>query len=82
MLLGTEGWIDVHPRFHRMSSITIWRGKTPQELTFESSYHFEVIHASECIAAGLTESDIMPLRDTLAVQELMAQVLAQLHPNA
>ncbi len=81
MLLGTEGWIDVHPRFHRMSSITIWRGKTPQELTFESGYHFEVIHASECIAAGLTESDIMPLRDTLAVQELMAQVLAQLHPN-
>lgn len=27
MLLGTQGWIDVHARFHRSPSITIWRGK-------------------------------------------------------
>lgn len=81
MLLGTKGWIDVHPRFHRTPAITIWRGKTPEELSFEAGYHFEVIHAGECIAAGRTESPVMPLADTLAVQELMAKVLAQLHPR-
>ena len=29
-------------------------------------------------AAGRTESDVMPLADTLAVQELMAEVLRQM----
>lgn len=78
MLLGTQGWIDVHPRFHRTPAITIWRGSTPETLSFEAGYQFEVIHAGECIAAGRTESDVMPLADTLAVQELMAHVLDQL----
>lgn len=81
MLLGTDGWIDVHPRFHRTPALTIWREKTPQELTFESGYHFEVIHAGECIAAGRSESPVMPWADTLAVQELMERVLAQVHPG-
>ncbi len=71
MVLGTRGWIDVHPRFHRSPAITIWRGGAPEELTFESGYHFEVIHANECLRAGLTESPVMPLDDTLTVQEIL-----------
>lgn len=78
MLLGTKGWIDVHPRFHRSPSLTLWRGKEAEELSFESGYHFEVVHAGECIAAGRTESDVMPLDDTLAVQRIMAQAIADL----
>ncbi len=81
MLLGTQGWIEVHARFHRTPGITIWRGAEPEQLRFDAGYHYEVIHAGECIAAGRTESDIMPLGDTLAVQELMATALAQLHRN-
>lgn len=82
MLLGTEGWIDVHPRFHRTPAVTFWRGKTAHERRFDAGYQFEVIHACECIAAGRTESEIMPLDDTIAVQQLMAQVIAQLHPGS
>lgn len=81
MILGTRGWIDVHPRFHRCPAITVWREKEPEEVTFDAGYHYEVIHAGECIAAGQTESDIMPLDDTLAVQELMAEALAHLRPG-
>lgn len=81
LLLGTEGWIDVHPRFHRSPGITIWRGSQSEVLAFESGYHFEVIHANECIEAGLTESPIMPLSDTLAVQTVMEQALAQIRPG-
>ncbi len=80
MLVGSEGWIDVHPRFHRAPAITLWRGKSPEEFTFDSGYQFEVIHVGECLADGLTESPVMPLEDTLAVQRLMAEVLAQLDP--
>lgn len=82
MLLGTKGWIDVHPRFHRSPSLTLWRGKEAEELSFESGYHFEVVHAGECIAAGRTESDVMPLDDTLAVQRIMAQAIADLRGSA
>ncbi len=81
MILGTRGWIDVHPRFHRCPAITVWRETEPEELTFDAGYHYEVIHAGECIAAGRTESEIMPLDDTLAVQELMAEALAHLRPG-
>ena len=78
MLTGTRGWIDVHPRFHRAPSITIWRERTPEHLEFDSGYRYEIEHVGECLAAGLTESPIMPLDDTVAVQRLMAEVLAQI----
>lgn len=78
MLLGTKGWIDVHPRFHRSPSIALWRGKEPETMEFASGYQFEVIHVGECLENGLTQSPIMPLDDTLAVQRLMAEALHQL----
>lgn len=78
MLVGTEGWIDVHPRFHRAPAISLWRGK---ELVaterFSSGYEHEVVHVGECLAQGLGESPVMPLDDTVAVQRLMAEVLRQ-----
>jgi len=77
VLTGTRGWIDIHPRFHRSDSITIWRERTPEHLEFESGYRFEIEHSGECVAAGLTESPIMPLIDTLSVQAIMAEVLTQ-----
>lgn len=78
VLLGTQGWIEVHPRFHRAPTITLWRDKLPETFNFTPGYHHEVIHVGACLAQGRTESPIMPLDDTLAVQRLMAEVLAQL----
>ncbi|MFT3833226.1 MAG: Gfo/Idh/MocA family oxidoreductase [Micropruina sp.] len=78
MLTGTKGWIDVHPRFHRAASVTIWRGKTPETLEFDSGYRYEIEHVGDCLADGLTESPIMPLDDTIAVQRIMAEVLDQI----
>ncbi len=78
MLTGSKGWIDVHPRFHRAASVTIWRERTPEHLEFDSGYRYEIEHVGECLAAGLTESPIMPLDDTIAVQRIMAEVLDQI----
>ena len=78
MLTGTKGWVDVHPRFHRAASITIWREKTPEHLDFDSGYRFEIEHVGECLGQGLTDSPVMPLDDTIAVQTIMADVLSQL----
>ena len=79
MLVGTDGWIDLHPRFHRGPALTLWRGSESETLRFDSGYHYQVIHAGECIDAGLTESPVMPLSDTQEVQQLMAEVLNQIH---
>jgi predicted dehydrogenase len=78
MVLGTQGWIDLHPRFHRASALTVWRGRERiADEEFGFGFEHEVDHVGECLAAGLTESPVMPLADTLAVQRLMADVLSR-----
>lgn len=78
MITGTQGWIDLHPRFHRAASITLWRGKAePVTREFDSGFEHEFVHVGECLRQGLTESPVMPLADTMAVQELMAEVQRQ-----
>ncbi len=82
VVAGTLGWVEVKPRFHRATELSIHlRGQEPQELSLPATgagYSHEIAHVGECLAAGLTQSPVMPLADTLAVQEVMAQVLAQL----
>lgn len=82
VVAGTLGWVEVKPRFHRATELSIHlRGLEPQELSLPKTgagYSHEIAHVGECLAAGLTESPVMPLADTLAVQQVMAKVLAQL----
>ena len=82
VLAGTRGWVEVLPRFHRAETL-IWhpRDGGAEERRFPkrgAGYSHEVEHVNECLRAGLTESPVMPLDDTLAVQHLMAEVLRQL----
>lgn len=80
-ITGTAGWVDVHPRFHRISSMTVHHGKESTreiELPYVGhGYAHELAHASDCISQGLTESPVMTLDDTLAVQETLDAALAQ-----
>lgn len=82
VVAGTRGWVEVKPRFHRSEQLSVHLlGEEAQELSFPKTgagYSHELAHVCECLAAGLTESPVMPLDDTLAVQELMAEVLSQL----
>ncbi|MCA0251185.1 MAG: Gfo/Idh/MocA family oxidoreductase [Actinobacteria bacterium] len=82
LVAGTQGWVDVKPRFHRAETL-VWhpRGGEPRELHFPkrgAGYCHEIEHVNQCLAEGLTESPVMPLDDTLAVQRLMAEVVRQL----
>ena len=82
IVAGTDGWVEVKPRFHRADTLVLHRrGEAAVEEFLPkrgSGYCYEVEHVGECLAAGLTESPIMSLDDTLAVQRLMGEVLAQL----
>ena len=74
---GTDGWIEVPPRFHHPHRIVLHRrGREPETIVRPpngTGYSHELVEVSECIRAGRTESAIMPLDDTLAVQRILNQ---------
>jgi predicted dehydrogenase len=76
-VIGTAGWIDVPPRFHHPDRLVLSRpGRDAEELLLPPSsagYSLEVDEVNRCLAAGATESAVMPLDDTLAVQEVLQQ---------
>ena len=72
---GTEGWIEVPPRFHHPNRILLQRtGDDPAHIVRPprgGGYSHELIEVTNCVLAGRTESAIMPLDDTLAVQRIL-----------
>jgi predicted dehydrogenase len=81
-VFGTAGWIDVLPRFHHPQTIVLHRaGADPEEITLaqlRDGYSHELIEVTECVRAGRSESAVMPLADTLAVQSVLEQAAGQL----
>ncbi|MEL4359241.1 MULTISPECIES: Gfo/Idh/MocA family protein [unclassified Luteococcus] len=81
-VMGTEAWVDIPPRFHRMDKLVLYRpGTEAQQIDCPRvglGYSYELRHVSECLRLGLTESPLMPLTETLEVQKLMQQALESL----
>jgi predicted dehydrogenase len=81
-VFGTAGWIDVLPRFHHPDTIVLHRaGAEPETITRPPTgvgYAHELIEVTECLRAGRSESAVMPLADTLAVQDVLGQAAEQL----
>jgi predicted dehydrogenase len=79
---GSAGWIDVLPRFHHPKAVVLHRdGAEPERIErppLGAGYSHELIEVTEAIARGETESAVMPLDDTLAVQAVMQDALDQL----
>ena len=85
-VFGTAGWIDVLPRFHHPDQIVLHRpGVDAETITaphIGGGYAHELIEVTECISAGRGESAVMPLADSVTVQNVLNEVLGQLgiHP--
>ncbi|SFP19654.1 Predicted dehydrogenase [Geodermatophilus dictyosporus] len=81
-VFGTEGWIDVLPRFHHPDTIVLHRtGAEPETISRPASgvgYSHELAEVTACLQTGRTESTVMPLADTLAVQWVLGQAAEQL----
>jgi predicted dehydrogenase len=81
-IFGSTGWIDVLPRFHHPSAIVLHRpGHSADPITANATgagYAHELIEVTECMAAGRTESSVMPLADTLAVMRILEHAAEQL----
>jgi predicted dehydrogenase len=81
-IFGSEGWIEVPPRFHHPQRIVLHRdGAEPEEFVrprLGGGYAHELIEVTECMSSGRTESAVMPLDDTLAVMAVLEQAAGQL----
>jgi predicted dehydrogenase len=81
-VFGTTGWIDVLPRFHHPRTIVLHRSDSRPETIVRAQlgagYAHQLIEVNECLRAGRTESAVMPLDDTLAVQQVLQQAADQL----
>jgi predicted dehydrogenase len=79
---GTKGWIEVPPRFHHPHRILLCRrGQEPETINrppLGAGYSHELIEVTECVRAGRSESVIMPLADTLAVQGILNEACERL----
>jgi hypothetical protein len=81
-VFGTDGWIDVLPRFHHPATIVLHRhDHDPEEITLPAvggGYYHELVEVTECLLAGRSESTVMPLADTITVQDVMGEVARQI----
>ncbi|MDL5154546.1 Gfo/Idh/MocA family protein [Actinomycetospora termitidis] len=82
-IFGSTGWIDVLPRFHHPTTIVVHRSADDPGERLElpatgAGYSHEIVEVNECLRAGRTESAVMPLDDTLAVQAVLAEAGEQL----
>ncbi|MGY1830706.1 Gfo/Idh/MocA family protein [Geodermatophilus sp. SYSU D01180] len=81
-VFGTGGWIDVLPRFHHPATIVLHRtGAEPEEITRPATgvgYSHELAEVTRCLQEGRTESAVVPLADTLAVQDVLGRAAEQL----
>lgn len=81
-IYGTKGWIEVEPRFHHPTTLSVHRsGVLPRIIEAKMTgrgYAHEINEVSERILTGDTESSIMPLDDTLEVMRVMQECLGQL----
>ena len=79
---GTNGWIEVEPRFHHPSVSSSTAAKSSRRATtppaLSRGYAHELMEVCECLRAGRTESLTMPLDDTLGVAGAISRVLDQL----
>jgi predicted dehydrogenase len=81
-IFGTEGWIEVPPRFHHPKRIVLHPtgrdSETIEQPPLGTGYSHELIEVTQGVQAGRTESAVMPLDDTLAVQRTLNAACEQL----
>lgn len=81
---GTEGWVEIPPRFHHPTQFLVHRvgadgrAGAPQRHTRTvtgTGFAHELEEVRRCIRGGETESAIMPLDDTLTVMQVLETAL-------
>jgi predicted dehydrogenase len=74
-IMGTEGYVRIHAPWWRPKSMTISRpgaeDETVEAPVSGNGFNYEAAEVMRCLAAGKTESDVMPLSETISVMRTM-----------
>jgi predicted dehydrogenase len=74
-IMGTEGYVRIHHPWWRPHSMTISRpggeDETIEAPVSGNGFNYEAAEVMRCLEAGKTESDIMPLDETISVLRTM-----------
>ncbi len=73
VILGTEGWITLQPPFGWTRHLTL-KTAAGKEQSFRfknDGFEYEIAEAVRCMRAGLIESPLMPLDESLAVMHTL-----------
>ncbi|WP_296136585.1 Gfo/Idh/MocA family protein [uncultured Tessaracoccus sp.] len=81
VISGTKGWVEIAPRFHHPTAITINRsGILPRVIETKvvgRGYAHQFAAVTRLLQQGATESETMPLADTLEVMRILEECLTQ-----
>ena len=79
-ICGTEGRIRLHHPWWKAERLTLTAGGKDEtiDLPMEGNgYNYEAEEVGHCLAAGKSESDVMPLDETLRVMGLLDEIRSQ-----
>jgi dihydrodiol dehydrogenase / D-xylose 1-dehydrogenase (NADP) len=79
-IIGTEAYIRIHAPWWRPKSLTIYRpgeeSETVDAPVSGNGFNYEAAEVMRCLEAGKTESDVMPLDETISVMRTMDRIRA------
>jgi dihydrodiol dehydrogenase / D-xylose 1-dehydrogenase (NADP) len=79
-VMGTEGYLRLHTSFWKGTRATIYKGGKAEEIDvpFEGNgYNYEAAEVSRCVRAGKTESETIPLDESISVISTLDSIRAQ-----
>jgi predicted dehydrogenase len=81
-ITGTKGWIEVAGPFWHPEAMTLHRdGAEPETSTLDilgKGYTYQAQEVARCLAAGLTESPLMPLDESVAIMRALDRITTDL----
>jgi hypothetical protein len=78
--MGTEGSIYLPGFWHANEATLVLHGKEAKTVTpvrIGNGYNYEAVEVGRCMRAGLMESPVMPLSETLATMRAMDELRQQ-----
>ncbi len=79
-ILGTDGRIRIHNPFFKASRLTITAGGKDETVEIPlrgNGYNYQAEHVGQCLRDGRTESDVMPLDESISILETLDALRAQ-----
>jgi hypothetical protein len=81
VIVGTAGQIRVDAEWWRPTSLTLARAGQPEERievpATGNGYNYEAEEVGRCLRAGRTESETMPLDESIAIMRALDTIRAQ-----